>query len=172
MSRRTPRSNAAQDPDGGAPDAGVSDLTTGLAVHRAPSAFVPSAKSIRASCIVVAVIVALSFASAPLLHLGQRAIRYRRTPVQERAWLVQPEQVGANGITRGQLVAFDITIASQRPITWSERTDGVPIASGVVSGTTGTVVHLTAKTTDARSHEWLTIWIGGIDLPLKVWVAH
>jgi hypothetical protein len=92
--------------------------------------------------------------------------------VQERAWVVEPEQVGANGITRGDLVAFDVSIPSLRPIGWLERTDGIEIASGVIKGTTGAIAHLTASTEAARIHQWVTIWIDGIHVPLKVWVAN
>jgi hypothetical protein len=171
MSRRTPSSNKVGDLAHGGHDAAASDLTNEAPIRRVRSSFQPSAKSLRASCIVVVAIIVLSFASAPLLHLGQRAIGYRRTPLEQRAWLVQPEQVGGNGIARGHTLQFDISIPSPRPISWSERTDGVQIASGVVTGRAGSIAHVTVKTTAARNRNWITIWIGGIDIPLKVWVA-
>lgn len=129
-------------------------------------------KTARASGIVVAAMVALTFTSVPFLHWGQRTLGFNSTPVRERAWVIAPEQVGANGIKRGDLLSFDVSIPSRRPIGWLERTDGVEIASGVITGTTGAIAHVTVRTEDARLHHWISIWIDGIHVPLKVWVAN
>jgi hypothetical protein len=114
----------------------------------------------------------LSLVSAPLLHLGQRAVGFGPTSIQERAWLAQPEQGGLKGITRGAPVRFDVVVASRAPVTWVEKTDGVALATGGVTGKPGTVTQLTVSTSPARVREWISIWISGIKVPLKVWVSH
>jgi hypothetical protein len=116
--------------------------------------------------------IALSFASVPLLHVGQRVMGFKKSPVEERAWFAHPEQMGGNGISRGDPVEFDVSIPSRRPIGWTELTDGIQIASGVIHGATGTTAQVTVRTDAARTHHWISIWVNGIQVPLKVWVAH
>lgn len=97
---------------------------------------------------------------------------FKTSPVEERAWFAHPEQLGGNGISRGDAVEFDVSIPSRRPIGWSELTDGIQIASGVIHGVTGTTAQVTVRTDAARAHHWVSIWVDGIQVPLKVWIAH
>lgn len=121
--------------------------------------------------VVLAGIVVASLASVPLLHVCQRAIGFHKTPPQLRAWLVDPERLGKDGIPKGQSIGLIVSIPSAQRIRWVERTDGALIASGVVAREAGTEAHVTLSTSTARPHQWLTVSVSGLPVPLKVWVS-
>lgn len=116
-------------------------------------------------------VAACSFASIPLLHVGQRAIGFERTAPQLRAWLDSPQRLGRDGIARGQSVGFNVSIPPRRRVRWVMKSDGVTIASGAITSGAGvTVAHRRVQTTSARPDHWLTLWVGDLTIPLKVWV--
>jgi hypothetical protein len=133
----------------------------------APDTWLPTG---RVAAVAVVTVVVLSLASVPLLHLGQSVAGFHKTAAQERAWVVAPQVVGGNGIDKGQPLTFDIAVPSGHPVHWTERTDGVQIDSGFVTGSSGSTVQVTVSSSAATVRHWLSIWIEGISTPLKVWV--
>ena len=91
-----------------------------------------------------------------------------KTPSQQRAWIAL-QNSSVDGIAKGHAVGFDVSIPSRRPIGWALKTDGIPIASGVIrawrDGRSRTVPTLVA-----RARHWVSIWVGDVTMPLKVWV--
>lgn len=146
-------------------------MTDARGAHDEPKASIGTAAQLRAGLVVLVAVAACSFASIPLLHLGQRAIGFERTAPQLRAWLDSPQRLGRDGITRGQPVGFNASIPPRSRVEWVMKTDGVAIASGfLTSGSGVTMLHRRVQTFSARPNHWITIWIGDLRIPLKVWV--
>ncbi len=149
-------------------------MTSAPVASSVPAAQEGPRRSARSTLLATATLIAVLLIAALLgtvvLHALQRASGLHDTPTAQRAWLSYPS-TASKGLSPGAPLYFDVVSPGTAPVTWTVHNDGRVIASGSVPGTAGAALQVLANTSQAAPDSWLSISVGDLRTPLRVWVT-
>jgi hypothetical protein len=149
----------------------VTDSPLASSVAAAPEeARRPVRATLVTALVLSAAVLVTSLLGTVLLHSLQRASGFHDTPTTLRAWLSYPSTT-SEGLAPGASLYFEIASPGTAPVHWRVLNDGRVIASGSVQGTSGAALQVLASTSQAAPSSWLSVSVGDLRTPLRVWVT-
>lgn len=120
--------------------------------------------------LVCACVLVAGVASALVLHGARIGLSLHATPTEERVWFSYPTEVD-QGIGAGESLFFTVVATNSKLVAWREYDNGRFLFKGSVPGQKDQQLIVQIPSRGATPHSWITIWVGGLKVPLKVWVG-
>jgi hypothetical protein len=115
------------------------------------------------------VVFALALLASPHVYAWASRGLSGPPPSTERAFFTRPI-AASQGVKSGAVIGVTVVASPPRRVAWRASSAGRSVATGTVRVRQGSAAHFEVASEGLPGRSWLTIRVGGISTPLRVWI--